>query len=140
EDPVAYVRRLAAAKAGAVERRPGEIVVAADTTVVLDGEILGKPDDHGHARRLLRRLAGRTHEVVTGVSVAGRRLSTEVVTTTVRFAPMTDEDIAWYVATGEPEGKAGAYAIQGAGGMFVEAVEGSVSNVVGLPLHTVRTM
>lgn len=140
EDPVAYVRRLAEAKAEAVERRRPEIVIAADTTVVLDGEILGKPTSDDHAAQLLRRLAGRTHQVMTGVVVAGRRLRTEVVTTAVRFAPMTEEDVTWYVATGEPAGKAGAYAIQGAGGMFVEAVEGSVSNVVGLPLHTVRAM
>ena len=135
EQPVALVRRLANAKARAVE---GDPVVAADTVVEIDGEVLGKPVDADDVRRMLRRLSGRTHRVHTGVAVrCGDVVELEVVTTLVRFVPLSPEAIDWYLASGEPFDKAGAYAIQGRGGAFVEAVEGSVSNVVGLPLHTV---
>ena len=135
EQPTALVRRLAEAKATSVE---GDPVVAADTIVEVDGEVLGKPVDAEDARRMLRRLSGRTHLVHTAVAVrSGEELELEVVTTSVRFTPLSPEAIEWYLASGEPLDKAGAYAIQGAGGTFVEAVEGSVSNVVGLPLHTV---
>ncbi len=109
----------------------------------IDGEILGKPVDADDARRMLQRLSGRTHLVHTGVAVRARDrigVGVEVVTTSVRFVPLTPEAIEWYLATGEPFDKAGAYAIQGAGGAFVEGVEGSVSNVVGLPLATVVAM
>ena len=127
-----YVRRLAREKARAVE---GEIVLAADTAVVLDGEILGKPDGDGDARRMLRALAGRAHEVLTAVCVRrGPREEDDVVESAVLFAPLAEEQIAWYVATGEPHDKAGAYAVQGIGGAFVREVRGSVSIVVGLPL------
>jgi septum formation protein len=138
EGPEAYVRRVAADKARAVAAAPGEIVLAADTAVVLSGEVLGKPRDDGDARRMLRALSGTDHAVLTGV--CARRGAPDpaeaaaVVSTRVRFAPLGDGQIAWYVATGEPRDKAGAYAIQGQGGAFVRAVEGSVSNVVGLPL------
>lgn len=131
-----YVLRVARDKARAVA---GEVVLAADTAVVLRGEVLGKPADPADARRMLAALSGTSHEVLTAVCVrrAGGADPVEldaVVSTSVRFAPLSPEQVEWYVATGEPLDKAGAYAIQGAGGAFVEAVEGSVSNVVGLPL------
>ena len=138
EDPVAYVRRLAIAKAFAVEAAPDALVIAADTTVDLGGEILAKPDDAAHAADMLRRLSARTHRVHTGVAVRlGDRFAAEVVTSLVTFVPLTPATIEWYVATGEPMDKAGAYAVQGAGGVFVQRIRGSVSNVVGLPLHEV---
>jgi septum formation protein len=140
ESPRELARRLAAEKAQSVD---GDPVLAADTVVEIDGEILGKPVDADDARRMLRRLSGRIHLVHTGVAVRsgeGVRVEVAVVTTSVRFVPLTPEAIEWYLATGEPFDKAGAYAIQGAGGVFVEGVEGSVSNVVGLPLSTVVAM
>jgi septum formation protein len=127
-----YVRRVAREKASAVG---GETVLAADTVVVLDGAILGKPRGDAEARRMLRALSGRAHEVMTGVCARrGGREEAAVVTSGVVFAPIGEVEIAWYVATGEPRDKAGAYAVQGAGGAFVSEVRGSVSNVVGLPL------
>jgi septum formation protein len=131
-----YVLRVAREKARAV---PGEIVLGADTSVVLRGAVLGKPADAQDARRMLRALSGQEHEVLTAVCVRrnagalGVELDT-VVATEVRFARLTGAQIDWYVSTGEPLDKAGAYALQGAGGAFVETVVGSVSNVVGLPL------
>ena len=129
--------RIAREKAAAVAgTEPGALVVAADTLVVLDGDALGKPRDRAEAEAMLRRLRGRRHEVVTGVAVAadggcfsGRE------TTTVVFAPMSDAEVRAYAATGEPDDKAGAYAVQGIGALFVERVEGSPSNVVGLPVR-----
>jgi septum formation protein len=138
ERPRDLVRRLAADKARAVD---GDPVLAADTVVDVDGEILGKPADADDARRMLARLAGRTHHVHTGVAVrSGGHVDTEVVSTAVRFVPLTPEAIEWYVATGEPFDKAGGYAIQGAGATLVDRVEGSVSNVIGLPLATVASL
>jgi septum formation protein len=135
EDPVAYVRRLAREKAEAVGASPDALVIAADTTIDLDGEILAKPDDADDAKVMLRRQSGRTHRVHTGVAVRHRDVTlVDVVTTLVTMVPITDELLDWYVATGEPLDKAGAYALQGAGGVLVEKVNGSVSNVVGLPL------
>ena len=134
--------RLAREKAQAVAR-PGELVLAADTTVVADGEILGKPLDAEDARRMLRQLAGREHEVLTGIALAepdqenGGRTVARVDLTRVRIAPLTDEEIGWYVGTGEPMDKAGAYGIQGLGSLFVEAVDGNYTNVVGLPVPAV---
>jgi septum formation protein len=135
EPPRDYVLRVAREKARAV---PGDLVLAADTAVVLDGEVLGKPAGADDARRMLRALSGTVHEVLTAVCVR-RALPPPaeldaVVATRVRFAPLSDREIEWYVATGEPLDKAGAYAIQGSGGAFVLGVDGSVSNVVGLPL------
>lgn len=132
----AYVLRVAREKARAVE---GPLVLAADTAVVLRGEVLGKPRDADDARRMLSALAGTVHEVLTAVCVrrSAGALGVEldaVVSTEVRFAPLSAAEIDWYVRTGEPLDKAGAYAIQGAGGAFVLRVDGSVSNVVGLPL------
>jgi septum formation protein len=146
ETPDAYVRRLAREKAEAVPCGPGEIVVGADTAVVLGPEILGKPRDPEDARRMLRALSGRTHLVATGVHArrapagdaapggAAGAAETIAVSTAVRFVRLPEERIAWYVSTGEPLDKAGAYALQGAGGSFVRGIAGSVSNVVGLPL------
>ena len=137
EDPVVYVERLARAKALAARRlRSDEVVIAADTTVVLDGEIIGKPTDDADAATILRRLSGRAHLVLSGVAVvvANSDPHSIVVPTTVTFANLSDNDIAWYIGTGEPHGKAGAYAIQGRGAALVRSVEGSVTNIVGLPL------
>ncbi len=129
--------RLARAKASAAAARaPEALVIAADTLVVLEGEALGKPKDRGEVRRMLAALSGRPHHVVTGVACAkeGRVVSGRE-TTRVLFAPMSSAEIEEYAATGEPDDKAGAYALQGIGGLFVEAVEGSPSNVVGLPVR-----
>jgi septum formation protein len=134
EAPRDYVLRVARDKARAVQ---GDVVLAADTAVVLGGEVLGKPADAGDARRMLRALSGTTHDVLTAVVVRRAAIRLELdalVATRVRFAALSPGEVDWYVATGEPLDKAGAYAIQGAGGAFVLAVEGSVSNVVGLPL------
>ena len=139
EAPRTYVARLAAAKAAAVAPRAGaRIVVAADTVVLIDGLVLGKPADRGDAESMLGRLSGRTHEVLTGVAVAsgGRRLDA-VEATRVTFAKVDPARIAWYAATGEPDDKAGAYAVQGIGSRFVERIEGSYTNVVGLPMALV---
>lgn len=143
EDPVAYVHRLSVEKATAVHEalEPHALVIAADTTVDLDGRILGKPADRDEASAMLRDLAARTHRVHTGVTVAfGDDQATEVTTTLVTFTPIDDGALSWYLDTEEPFDKAGAYAIQGAGGVFVDSVSGSVSNVVGLPLATVVSL
>jgi septum formation protein len=147
EQAFAYVRRLAREKAEAVPCSEGELVLAADTAVVLGAEILGKPTDETDARRMLRALSGSTHLVVTGVHArtcpgpgAEPRSETIAVSTAVRFITLSDERIAWYVATGEPLDKAGAYALQGTGGALVRGVAGSVSNVVGLPLAETLAM
>ncbi|MFN0026996.1 MAG: Maf family protein [Acidimicrobiales bacterium] len=142
EDPAAYVTRLAADKALAVLQRWNDaeagpaVVVGADTTVELDGRCLGKPADADDAAVMLARLSGRTHCVLTGVAVLTTTGHTErfALRTEVRMVPLSAAAIDWYVATGEPFDKAGAYAIQGAGGAFVAAIVGSYSNVVGLPL------
>lgn len=132
EAPAAYVARLAAEKAAAVAGAgPGLVVLAADTTVDLEGEIFGKPGDGLEAAAMLRRLSGRTHLVHTGVAVNAEVF---VVCSEVRLIELTESAIEWYVSTGEPLDKAGAYAIQGAGGAFVAAINGSFSGVVGLPL------
>ena len=110
-------------------------VIAADTAVVLDGEILGKPIDHADAHRMLSGLSGRRHDVVTGVAVRhGDRVESLVARTIVDFVELTDADIEHYLATDEPWDKAGAYGMQGAGGLFVKSIEGNPSNVIGLPL------
>lgn len=133
EAPRDYVRRVALAKADHAEGRPA---LAADTTVALDGAILGKPAHADEARELLARLSGREHRVHTAVVVVGPGGRwTRVVTTRVRFRALSAEDIDRYVATGEPLDKAGAYGIQGHGGALVDRVAGSYTNVVGLPLR-----
>jgi septum formation protein len=132
ESPRAYVLRLAEDKARTAS---GGFVLAADTAVVLGDEVFGKPADATDARRMLAALAGRTHEVLTGVCVlGGGRAESAAVSTSVTFTPMPAAAIDWYVLSGEPMDKAGAYAIQGLGGIFVERIDGSYSNVVGLPL------
>lgn len=139
EDAETYVVRLAREKARA-RCETGELVLAADTSVVApDGEILGKPTDPDDARAMLRRLADTEHRVLSGLALAraGEPLLARSDTTIVTFAPMGDEEIDWYVETGEPADKAGAYGIQGLGGLFVARVEGSYSNVVGLPVRAV---
>ena len=139
EPPRRYVSRLAARKASAVAPRAGErIVVAADTVVLIDGLVLGKPADRRAAVSMLGRLSGRTHEVLTGVVVArGGRLLDAVEVTRVTFATLDGARIAWYAGTGEPDDKAGAYAVQGIGSRFIERIEGSYTNVVGLPVAVV---
>jgi septum formation protein len=136
ETPNAYVRRVAEAKVRALAgRAEGRIVLAADTTVVIEGEMLGKPVDDQDAKRMLRLLSGRCHEVITGVTVlAESEMMTRVASTSVEFAELTDDEINAYVATGEPRDKAGAYAIQGYASRFVTSIDGSYSNVVGLPV------
>lgn len=139
EKPEVYVLRLAREKATA-RGQPGEVVLAADTIVVLDDKLLGKPKDEGEARRMLRDLSGREHKVLTGIAVwvpAEDRLESDVETTRVRFATLSEEEIVWYAASGEPRDKAGAYGIQGLGALLVETITGNYSNVVGLPLPRV---
>lgn len=154
EGPEDFVRRVAEAKARAAgERAPGRFVLAADTVVVVEGDILGKPKDTEDAARMLRLLSDRAHRVMTGVVLvlpasadlredvphrAGVRAA--VVVTTVEFARLTDAEIYRYVASGEPMDKAGAYAIQGLASRFVTRVDGSYTNVVGLPLALVYAM
>ena len=164
ESPSTYVRRLAAEKSAAAlssvvsgfsrtnDRAPGEphdgppkgghyrngdaaVILGADTTVVIDGEILGKPCDDEEGRMMLRRLSDKKHQVLTGISLRqGAYEVGRVETTTVSFRPLTDEDISWYVASGEGRDKAGGYAIQGLASRFIPGIAGSYSNVVGLPV------
>jgi septum formation protein len=136
EPPAACVRRLALAKATA-RSEDDELVLGADTVVVLDGQLLGKPRDSADARRMLASIAGREHTVLTGVTLHGEaqgRQETAVEASRVRMARMSPREIEWYVATGEPLDKAGSYAVQGVGALFVEAIYGNYTNVVGLPL------
>lgn len=138
EAPRTYVARIAAAKAAAVVRAPGQWVLAADTTVTIDGAILGKAEDSTAAAAMLRQLAGRVHEVITGFAIAGDGVAvTREVVTEVVFAPLDEATIGDYVASGEWRGKAGAYAVQGIGAALVREVRGSVTNVIGLPLAEV---
>ncbi len=132
ERAVFYVERLAREKASAVV---GEFVLAADTTVECDGVILGKPADDAEARSMLRSLSGRSHFVHTGVAVRrGAEVASLSVSSEVTFVELTDVDVDWYISTGEPSDKAGAYAMQGGAARFVSALKGSVSGVVGLPM------
>jgi septum formation protein len=147
ERPETYVVRVAEAKANAVfgrqedRRISGNPILGADTAVVLEGEILGKAETPPDAFRMLKRLSGAVHSVYTGVVlVCGDRQLSDVVQTRVHFLPITDDEIHAYVATGEPLGKAGGYAIQGRAARFVDWIDGSWSNVVGLPLATVHAM
>lgn len=161
ERPADLVMRLAVDKARAgleVTAEPDAVVVGADTIVTIDLEVLGKPTDRDDAARMLRRLSGRTHRVITGVAVARRRagvgqmarsvsvvgpsvaLEVSTVVTEVVFEDLSQPVIDWYVATGEPLDKAGAYALQGAGAVLVREVRGSPDNVIGLPLATTRRL
>ena len=148
EDAGTYVRRVAEAKAAAILDgvvQKGSAVLAADTVVVVDEQILGKPRDPADARQMLRRLSGRCHSVLTGVCLAtsstgGPAFRTEVVETTVEFSTLTDEEVDAYVASGEPMDKAGGYAIQGLASRFVTRIDGSYTNVVGLPVPLVYAL
>lgn len=149
EPPRAFAERLAREKAVAVaEQRPGEFVLGADTVVLVDGQILGKPCDSADAARMLRLLSGRTHRVITGVCLLGtanRERKTGFIdvrseTTLVAIDPLSDDDIRSYIATGEPMDKAGAYAIQGIASRWISRIEGDYFNVVGLPVALVHRM
>ena len=137
-DPARFVQSLAAAKAGEIARsHPDAWVIGADTVVVIDGRILGKPADEADARAMLQILSGRAHEVHTGFCVARRAKGDEFtrsVCTRVRFRDLSESEIDWYVGTKEPFDKAGAYGIQGQGAFLVKGIEGSYTNVVGLPV------
>lgn len=137
ESPSAFVERLAREKAGSVaERHPGEWVLAGDTVVVLDGEVLGKPEDEARAVRMLTRLAGREHRVATGLALAapGGTVASGVDLTVVRFRAFDARHARAYVATGEPLDKAGAYGIQGMGGALVRGIDGDYFTVMGFPV------
>lgn len=140
ENPQQYVRRVAREKAGAGLLQLGgqaqAVVLGADTDVVIEGRILGKPADAEQAAAMLRLLSGRTHQVHTAVwLVSAGREQSALVSTDVRFAELDEDQIAAYIATGEPFGKAGAYAIQGRAAAFIAGITGSYSGVMGLPLH-----
>jgi len=138
EDARSHVLRLACAKAIAVNAAPDDIALGADTVVVVDGQILGKPADAADAARMLRLLSGREHQVITGICLRrGGQALADAETTTVRFVPLSEDAIRDYVASGEPLDKAGAYAIQGLASKFIDRIEGCYSNVVGLPLARV---
>jgi septum formation protein len=138
EEPVEYVRRIAQSKAAAAAAEPHEIVLGADTTVVAGGAILGKPENDADASRMLRLLSGQRHEVLTGICLKrGTETVVDHAVTAVWFAPMSTDEIAAYVATGEPADKAGAYAIQGIASRYINRIEGCYFNVVGLPVSLV---
>jgi len=140
EEPAAYVQRLARSKAEAVARRLEEgLVLGADTTVVVANQILGQPVDEDDARRMLRLLNAKWHDVLTGVAVVrvGGETRVGYQKTRVRFAEMGEQEIDWYIATGEPFGKAGAYGIQGKASLLIEEIEGDYFNIMGLPIRLV---
>ena len=143
-DPVALVRELALRKARAVreilrargEWNAGALIIASDTVVENEGEILGNPKNDADAARMLRGLSGKTHRVVSGVALlCGERETAGADSTAVHFAPMSEKDIEWYVRSGEPRDKAGAYAVQGLAALFIKGIEGDYFNVVGLPVY-----
>jgi septum formation protein len=140
EPPDALALRLARAKATALAGLPSPaLTIGADTVVAIDGVVLGKPADRAEARAMLRRLSGRTHAVITAIAL--RALPEETVEcasaiSRVRFVPLSDHEIDWYADSGEGDDKAGAYALQGKGSLFVESIDGSYTNVIGLPMET----
>jgi nucleoside triphosphate pyrophosphatase len=138
EAPEEYVARLSREKANAIgEQHPSRWIIAADTTVLLGEQLLEKPLDQHDAVRMLSLIAGRTHTVYTGVTLQNTERKyhdTRVAESEVRMLPLPPEDVEWYVRTGEPMDKAGAYAVQGIGAMFIDSIHGSYTNVVGLPL------
>lgn len=144
EAPEEYVARLSRDKAHAIaSEHPSQWVIAADTTVFLGDELLEKPADAADAARMLGTIAGQTHFVYTGVTLENVERGwrdTRVAETEVRMLPLSEAEIEWYVATGEPLDKAGAYAAQGIGAVFIESIHGSYTNVVGLPLATLFQM
>ncbi len=138
EDPSDHVRRLAVEKAVAVDRSNGDVVLGADTIVVVDGEILGKPDDAIHAAGMLAKIGGRSHVVLTGIAlVHDGGTVVDYSRTVVHVAALSGAEIEAYVSSGEPDDKAGAYAIQGLASKFITGIEGDYSNVVGLPVALV---
>ena len=141
ETPAGHVRRISRAKATAVAAdHPDAWVLGADTIVVIDGEILGKPKDREDARRMLHRLSGREHHVFTGFTIVRKSISVlrrGIVRSTVVFRPIEEEELQWYVNTNEPYDKAGGYAVQEKGGLFARRIRGSYSNVIGLPVSEV---
>ena len=140
EDAATYVQRLARSKAEAVASALDDgLVLGADTTVVVANQILGQPVDDDDARRMLRLLNAKWHDVLTGVAVVrvGGETRVGYQTTRVRFAEISEKEIDWYVATGEPFGKAGAYGIQGKASLFIEEIEGDYFNIMGLPIRLV---
>jgi septum formation protein len=140
ESPREYVIRLATAKARVIAaiRPDSAVILGADTTVVVEYEMIGKPIDTDDARRMLRLLSGKWHEVMTGIAlITPNETRTDAATTRVKFARLTDAELDWYLASGEPADKAGAYAIQGLASRFIERIEGNYPNVVGLPVETV---
>lgn len=144
EAPEEYVARLSRDKAAAIAREhPTRWVIAADTTVLLGEQLLEKPADAADARRMLATIAGKTHIVYTGVTLHNldrEYRDTRVAESEVRMLPLSGGDVEWYVGTGEPLDKAGAYAVQGIGAMFIDSIHGSYTNVVGLPLATLFQM
>jgi nucleoside triphosphate pyrophosphatase len=143
ESPTAHVLRLASAKSASAHDPaiPDQMTLGADTVVVVDDSILGKPVERADAAAMLKRLSGREHEVLTGVSLRlGTTELSEVTRTEVEFAHLSDQDIAWYVESGEGLDKAGAYAIQGRAARFIPRIRGSYSNVVGLPVSVVTKL
>ena len=144
EAPEEYVARLSRDKAGALAREhPSRWIIAADTTVLLGDQLLEKPEDAADATRMLATIAGKTHIVYTGVTLENRERDyrdTRVAESEVRMLPLSASEIDWYVRTGEPLDKAGAYAVQGKGAMFIDSIHGSYTNVVGLPLATLFQM
>ncbi len=138
ESPLEFVRRMAEEKAGAVPAGPAEIVLGADTIVVAGGEVFGKPANDEDAARMLRKLSGRDHYVYTGICLlAAQRSIVDTAATKVSFAALTEDEISEYTRSGEPRDKAGAYAIQGRASKFIDSIEGSCQNVVGLPISLV---
>ena len=149
KNPEALVRELSLRKGRAVkdlllskgESLEDTLIIASDTVVAANGEILGKPRDEEDAKRMLRLLSGSEHQVISGVALlCGERTIAEAEVTDVKFAPMSEEDVAWYVKSGEPADKAGAYAVQGLASLFIEGLKGDYFNVVGLPVHRLQTM
>ncbi len=138
EDPYKYVLRMAEAKADAVAKKvKNRIILASDTSVVIEGQILGKPENKQHALDMLGRLSGKTHQVLTSLCVVGKANFSAVSVTDVTFRTLTMAEMVQYYDSGEPEGKAGAYAIQGFAATFIERIDGSYSAVMGLPLYEV---
>lgn len=134
-DPAEEVARVSAQKAAAVPRQPDDVVIAADTIVVLEGKVLGKPADAADARAMLQALSGRDHQVMTGVTVLkGQTCLTHTEITHIHFRELSQKEIEAYVATGEPMDKAGAYGIQGGAALFAEKMQGDYYNVMGLPV------
>ena len=149
KDPEALVRELALRKGCAVRElllQRGEwndqtLIIASDTVVALGNRILGKPHDDAHAAEMLRALSGKDHRVISGVALlCGEREASDFDSTLVRFAPMREQDIAWYVQSGEPRDKAGAYAVQGLASLWIKGLEGDYFNVVGLPVYRLNSL